>query len=179
MPVVGQTVVAAPSAGLAQSKERATDPSVNGESGVAGEGRDTDGLVRLSGIEAALRLLGYEPILTKDVPDHPHQDLSQKVVAIAAISRFIIVDDSTKSGHLAEVQLCKASNWITVLLPAHGIGASYMTAGASIFSNVVSEREYDPETRQLAVASAVAWAENKICELERRLDGTYPWRRSQ
>jgi hypothetical protein len=138
---------------------------------------EPEGNVRLEAIASALRAQGYDPVSIKDVPDHPHQDLSQKVVAIGAVARFIVVDDSTKSGHLTEVQLCRSNNWVTVLLRAHGVGASWMTAGASVASNVIRELAYDPEAPDPAIADAVGWAENKLRELEVQFSNTYPWRR--
>lgn len=137
---------------------------------------DSDGITRLQGISAALESLGYEPILVKDIPDHPHHDIPQKVVAIGAISRFIVVDDSSKSGHLLEVQLCKQNSWVTVLLRAGGVGGSWMTAGAAHTSNVIYELAYDPSSPEQAVRGAVKWAEAKLQELERKFESTYPWR---
>lgn len=139
---------------------------------------DEAGLKRLTPISAALSSLGYEPLLIKNVPDHPHQDLPQKVVAIAAIARFVVVDDSSKSGHLVEVQLCKQNSWVTVLLRAGGKGGSWMTAGAAHASNVIRELSYDTANPNDAVAEAVGWAEEKLKELERKFEGTYPWRAS-
>jgi hypothetical protein len=92
---------------------------------------DAEGFSRLEKISRALASCGYEPILVRDIPDHPHHDLPQKVVAIGAISRFVVVDDSSKSGQLLEVQLCKQNSWVTVLLRAGGVGGSWMTAGAA------------------------------------------------
>ncbi|MBI5185009.1 MAG: hypothetical protein HZA01_04695 [Nitrospinae bacterium] len=139
---------------------------------------DSSGHSRLRCIKHALMKLGYEPLLIKDIPDHPHHDLPQKVVAIAAISRFIIVDDSSKSGHLLEVQLCKQNSWITILLRAAGQGGSWMTAGASHTSNVIIEIDYDPDTPEKTIADASTWAENKLKELQVKFDNTYPWRMS-
>lgn len=135
-----------------------------------------DGLQRLAAISAALSSRGYEPQLIRDVPDHPHHDLTQKVVAIGAIARFVVVDDSSKSGHLHEVQLCKQNNWVTVLLRAGGVGGSWMTAGAAIASNVIHETAYDPAHPDTAIAESTDWAEAKIKELERKFGDTYPWR---
>lgn len=139
---------------------------------------DEAGGKRLASISAVLSSLGYEPLLIKDVPDHPHQDLPQKVVAIAAIARFVVVDDSSKSGHLVEIQLCKQNSWVTVLLRAGGKGGSWMTAGAAHASNVIRELAYDPASPNAAVANAAGWAEAKLNELERKFEGTYPWRAS-
>ncbi len=138
---------------------------------------DEQGLQRLHGIRKALEPLAYEPILIKDIPDHPHYDLRQKVIAVAAISRFVVIDDSSKSGHLLEVELCKQSNWVTILLRAGGAVGSWMTAGASHHSNVILEKPYDIRFPQIAVAEAVDWAENKLRELKTKFDNTYPWRK--
>ncbi|MDO8291839.1 MAG: hypothetical protein Q7T29_03070 [Gallionella sp.] len=137
---------------------------------------DADGIGRLKMISQALSAHGYEPVLVKDIPDHPHHDIPQKVVAIGAISRFIVVDDSSKSGHLLEVQLCKQNNWVTVLLRAGGLGGSWMTAGASHTSNVINELSYDPSSPQQAINDAVIWAEAKLQEIQRKFESTYPWR---
>ncbi|MFZ2541276.1 MAG: hypothetical protein WAW75_05815 [Gallionella sp.] len=137
---------------------------------------DADGIGRLKLISQALSALGYEPVLVKDIPDHPHHDIPQKVVAIGAISRFVVVDDSSKSGHLLEVQLCKQNNWVTVLLRAGGVGGSWMTAGASHASNVINELSYDPSSSQQAISDAVQWAEAKLQEMQRKFESTYPWR---
>ncbi len=134
------------------------------------------GLERLKKIADALVAHGYEPVLVKDIPDNPHQDISQKVVAIGAVCRFVVIEDSSPSGHLLEAQLCKQNDWITVLLRAGGIGASWMTAGASHASNVVKELSYEPASLTLAIAEAVQWAENKLEELQVKFDSTYPWR---
>ena len=52
-----------------------------------------EGSVRLKAIVTELDSLGYNTILIKDVPDNLYQDISQKVVAIGAIARFVVVDD--------------------------------------------------------------------------------------
>ena len=95
---------------------------------------------------------------------------------VGSLARFVVVDDTTKSGHLSEVQICRLHNWITVLLRQGGKGASWMTAGASITSNVILEQAYDENRMEESVASAVEWAEAKISELERKFDNVYPWR---
>jgi hypothetical protein len=137
---------------------------------------DERGLERLHRIAGLLSERGYDPILIKDLPDQPVQDLAQKVATFGFLSRFVFVDDSTKSGHLMEIQLCKSHGWITVLLRQDGIGASWMTAGASVASNVILEQAYDSKSPDSAIAASVEWAEGKVAELERRFNATYPWR---
>lgn len=139
----------------------------------------TEGLDRLDAIVKELKSLNYEPILIKDIPDHPHQDISQKVVAIGAIARFVIVDDSSSSGHLMEIPICKQNNWVTILMRLDGKGGSWMTAGSSIFSNVILELPYDRNSIRDALIEGTKWAEKKIGSLEQTLSGIYPWRQSE
>jgi hypothetical protein len=116
------------------------------------------------------------PLLIRDVPDHPHHDLGQKVAAVGAISRFIIIDDSAKSGHLVEAQICKQNGWVTALIRAQGEFISWMTAGFSASSKVIMELEYDPNAPLPAIKHVSQWAEETLKELERKFNDTYPWR---
>lgn len=139
---------------------------------------DEAGLQRLQVIKDTLKRLDYELLLIKDIPDHPYQDISQKVIAVGAVSRFIVVDDSSKSGHLSEIEICKQNRWITILLRADGIGGTWMTAGASAYSNVILEKSYSLNTLTKDILEATSWAENTIQELEKKLSNIYPWRRT-
>ena len=134
------------------------------------------GRQRLTAIAHILEDLGYEPLLIEDVPDFEHYDLPQKVTAIGAISRFVIIDDSEPSGHLVEVEICRHNRWVTVLLRTGGHGASWMTAGASYFSNVILEKEYEQENPRPAVSESVQWAEARLDEMKVKLNRLYPWR---
>lgn len=138
-----------------------------------------EGLGRLDAIVNELKSLNYEPVLIKDIPDHPHQDISQKVVAIGAIARFVIVDDSSSSGHLVEIPICKQNNWVTILMRLDGKGGSWMTAGASNFSNVILELPYDRNNIGCALIEGTKWAEKKIRSMEQTLSSIYPWRQGQ
>ena len=138
---------------------------------------DDAGLARLAKIRDVFVDHGYEVILIKDIPDQPVQDLPQKVATIGGLARFVVVDDSSKSGHLMEVQLCKQNNWITVLLRQNGVSGSWMTAGASVLSNVILEHTYDEQNRFASISNAITWAEEKVIELQRKFDDLYPWRR--
>lgn len=137
---------------------------------------DPEGEKRLEAIAAALKDIGYEPMLVRDIPDFEHYDLSQKVVAIGAVARFIVVDDSSPSGHLAELELCRLNRWGMVILRAHGTGSSWMTAGASLSSNVIHETSYDPENTRPTLEEAAKWAEDRLGGLKEQLGGLYPWR---
>lgn len=138
---------------------------------------DSEGEKRISSIYGALQDLGYNPILIKDIPDFEHYDIPQKVTAIGALSRFIVIDDSSPSGHLVEVEICKSNRWVTIILRADGNQASFMTVGASNTSNVILEKEYKSISPIDDIKGATQWAEAKLVELEKKLNDQYPWRK--
>jgi hypothetical protein len=114
----------------------------------------------------------------KDVPenqDFPY-DLSQKFVAIGAVVRFLVFDDSSKSGHIRELELARNNNWITVVLRQAGGDSSYMTAGLSDTSTVIREVSYDLENLHSTLSDPLKWAEGRYLELNKARVQIYPWR---
>jgi hypothetical protein len=104
---------------------------------------DSAGEARLRQFASCLEGLGYDPVLIKDIPDFEHYDLSQKLVVVGAMSRFIVIDDSSASGHLTEFELCRSNRWVTLVLRAQGLAPSWMTAGVSVASNVIFEGAHE------------------------------------
>jgi hypothetical protein len=137
------------------------------------------GAARLDTIAAGLTTLGYNPLLVREVPDQPAQDLRQKVTMLGSLSRFVIIDDTSPSGHLVETVICLDNDWVTIILRPHGIGSSWMAAGASVASKVVLEQAYSPNCLDAVLKPAVEWAEAKVAELQRKFESTYPWRRQK
>ena len=135
-----------------------------------------EGLKRLNIISEVLNEIGYEPLLVKNIPDNVYQDLYQKVVAIGSIVRFVIVDDSSQSGHLMEIDICKQNNWVTILLRVEGGNSSWMSAGVSQHSKVILEKSYNLSNPKPAITESVGWAEDKLNELKSRFGDIYPWR---
>jgi hypothetical protein len=86
--------------------------------------------------------IGYKPLLIKDIPDFEHYGLQQKLVAIAGMSRFIVIDDSNPSGHLIELEICRLNRWVTIVLRVHGCPSSWMTAGISLSSTVAASFQH-------------------------------------
>ena len=140
-------------------------------------GYSVDGDSRLRKICDALHAEGYDSILVKDIPDHPHHDLRQKVTAIGAVARFVVVDDTERSGHIMELQICDTNNWITLVLRPGDRSSTWMTEGLSEKSKVIQEYKYDPSTPDINLKDAISWAESTISQLQRNYERIYPWRR--
>lgn len=136
-----------------------------------------EGMPRLEQVRQSLVSLGYQPLLIKDVPDLPSLDLPRKVALIGNMCRFAVIEDSSTSGHLAEVPICDQNHWVTILLRAGGKSASYMTVGISKTNKLILEKDYDPASPTPAIKEAIQWAEEKLSELKIELDPLFPWRK--
>jgi len=127
-------------------------------------------------IKTSLEGIGYSPILLDEVPDDFHYSLPQKAVAIGSVVRFVVVDDSSKSGHLVEYSHAVNNRWVSIVLRYEGSDGSFMTRGESNYSKVVSEWDYNQATMGEIIESAVQWAEGTISSLKKAGRKTYPWR---
>jgi len=136
-----------------------------------------EGKPRLEKVRQSLLSLGYRPTLIEEVPDDPYLDLLRKVAFVSYMCRFVVVEDSSKSGHLAEVPICEQNHKVTILLRAGGKPASYVTVGLSKTNKLILEKDYDPASPTPAIKEATQWAEEKLSELKIELDPLYPWRK--
>jgi len=78
----------------------------------------------------------------KETDEESLPDQEEKYIVTLAENIKMGVDDSSRSGHLAEIPLYKQNNWVTIIMRLDGVGGSWMTAGASAFSNVILELPY-------------------------------------
>jgi len=130
---------------------------------------------RLDQIMAMLRDAEYEPIRLDQIPDYPHQDLRQKFRAMAPHVRFLIIDDSSAAGQIAEVVMAEAGRWITLVLRLQGSQSSYMTAGGTATSTVFREMEYSEKDVESVLRAGLAWAEERLVSLGEERLSTFPW----
>ena len=138
-----------------------------------------EGRKRLERIKSNIGRLGYTPILVDEIQEYSEYNLIQKVVAIASVSRFVIIDDSSKSGHLFELKNVIDNQWITIVLRNKDNEGTFMSRGLSTRSKIIIEKEYTEENMDEVTIKAISWAEEKIKELEIEDCKLYPWRRNK
>ncbi len=141
-----------------------------------GNYKDTQGVDRLEVLKQELIILGYNPLLVKDVPDHVHQTLRQKVALLGNLSRFVIIDDTLASGHISELEICEQNELVTIILRKDGKPSSYMTASSDVSTNIRKAFAFDPPSITKILPQATQWAEETLINLKIELDRIYPWR---
>lgn len=131
---------------------------------------------RLNRIAAELSSLGYAPLFLDEVPDViGDYDLSRKFDILAGTAKFVVFDDSSRSGHFFELERAGVANLVTLILRLEGTHSSAMSSGRSLTSKVVREFSYREETLPAITREGADWAEKVIAGLhqERRL--MHPW----
>ena len=85
--------------------------------------------------------MGYEGIIIKELRDENEvQSIEHKVSLYAHICRFVIVENSTASGHIDELKICEINKIITVILQQEGYGATYMQEDYSFEHNYIEKK---------------------------------------
>ena len=92
---------------------------------------------RLEAIREALGRRGYAVVLLDEIPEQPHYDLQQKFQAVASVYRFLVFEDSTPSGHIAEMQLAENLRLIRIILRERGKQSSFMMQGMDLTSTII------------------------------------------
>jgi hypothetical protein len=85
------------------------------------------GRKRLDAIRRSLRERGYLPRLLDDVPEVFDFDLPEKFAAVATMARFVVIDDSSASGHIRELTDASERGLLTIVLRQEGSKPSFMT----------------------------------------------------
>jgi hypothetical protein len=135
------------------------------------EGRD-----RLKAIARHL-LPVYAPLRLDEIETPPEYSLRRKVRFAISLSRFIVVEDSKPAGQVFELAVVAGAEVPTVILRREGEQSTFMTLGLGVYSKVIREFVYSPETLPEVLAEAIEWVEGEILRVERTFREAYPWAR--
>ena len=113
-----------------------------------------------------------------EIPEDLDYNLPQKANAVGSVVRFIVIDDSSKSGHLIEFELARQNQWVTIVLRLEGSEGTFMTHLASAYSKVITEAVYLPDNLSEVLGDKVSWAEGIITTLRRAGVKAYPWKKN-
>lgn len=134
------------------------------------------GKARLETIGLILRQRGYQVFTLDEVNESPDYDLRQKLTAAATVCRFVVVDDSSRAGQLAEIPELDHLRVISVVLRNRTCVSTFVLRPLEATSKVMKEIEYNPEDLQTATDHGIAWAEDRVEQLRVERARVLPWR---
>ena len=126
---------------------------------------DEAGTARIEVIRNVLRERGYHGMTLQEIKEVPEYDLRQKLTAVATICCFVVVDDSSKAGQLAELPIIEFLRTTVVILRLKGTGSSYVVRPLDATSKVAREVEYDAGSLSIVLQESIDWAESTIGDL--------------
>lgn len=145
---------------------------------VLGPDSSSQHIAKLKKIQEAISLLGYNSILVREQEELGHETLEQKLLRLALLTRFAIVEDSIAAGHIDELSLITRSRVTVAVLREHGKAGTWMQSDYDIDFPVkyfnYSSTIADDLSR--AVSKSVDWAERKLRNRRELLGKLYPWR---
>lgn len=144
---------------------------------VLGKDNSPEAWERLSNICDHLRKLGYSPILIKEQKDIGPLTNEEKMLAYAAISRFIIIEKSEPAGQIDEAHICAINRLVGVWLREEGKGDTWMQGDYEVSYTHIKGFSYGTGEIEQAIRQGVEWAESYLGNKEKTLNSLYPFRR--
>jgi hypothetical protein len=137
-------------------------------------GQDTSEMARLRSIQSALVKQSYEGLVVKDISSTGIQCLEEKVNMLGSLCRFVICENTTPSGHIAELQICTRNRFVTAILQQTGHCATQMLVDYGVDFAFVKTFEYasTPHIHE-CVDRAVRWANGTLDDRAKYLKSVY------
>lgn len=143
-----------------------------------------EGFKRMKLIESCVNTWGYEGIILSEYGDFLGETLEEKVNLLGALSRFIICENSFKSGHIDELKICAMNKFITCILHEKGKFATKMQEDYDKLYPFIKLFEYSMKNRNenylpYVLKKAVSWARTHRIRRYFDLYKKYPWIKKQ
>ncbi|MFB5759151.1 hypothetical protein [Paenibacillus medicaginis] len=144
---------------------------------VLGKDNTHETWTRLKMICEQLKMMGYSPFLIKDQPDIGHLTNEEKMLAYAAIARFIVIEKSVPSGHIDEAHICAINRLVGIWLREEGMGDTWMQGDYEVSYHHIKGFTYNKDNLGSIIENGVTWAEEYLKGKEQQLNRIYPFRR--
>ena len=138
-------------------------------------GRDCsqDSYALLSRIASIASGQGLIPIIVKDQQEIPGEPFLKKALMYSLLSRYVIVENSMPSGHIAELPNILSQGCVTAVLQKKGHGSTWLIEEEYEKYRTVKRFWYSSGNLDSATKSACKWCANKTEDLIRKYDALY------
>ncbi|MFK4475369.1 hypothetical protein ABH897_005158 [Paenibacillus sp. RC73] len=123
-----------------------------------------------------LKDFGYSPILIKGQEEVDILFNEEKMLAYAAIARFILIEKSEPAGQIDEAHICAINRFVTIWMSEEGKGDTWMQADYDFSFSHVSVLQYNNDTIKSTLKEGIEWAEEYLQKKAQYLNQFYPFR---
>lgn len=132
-------------------------------------------LKHLQQVKSLIESHGYQCQLIKELPEHTEMGLIGKVLFAALSARFVIIENTTASGHLYELPFVRMAECVVAMIQEEGKGASWMIEDMIPKHDLIEQFKYSADTLGIAVKDAIVWAEGRVAANVKANKGAWAW----
>jgi len=143
---------------------------------VLGKDNTVETWARLEELCDYLKEYGYLPILIKKQDEVDILFNEEKMLAYAAISRFILIEKSEPAGQIDEAHICAINRFVTIWMAQEGKGDTWMQSDYDFSFTHVNVFHYNIETIKSTLKKGIDWAEEYLQKKAQHLNKFYPFR---
>jgi hypothetical protein len=143
---------------------------------VLGKDNTEESWARLENFCDYLMEFGYTPVLIKGQEEIDILFNEEKMLAYAAISRFILIEKSEPAGQIDEAHICAINRFVTIWMAEEGKGDTWMQADYDFSFSHVNVLHYNKDTINSTLKQGIEWAEEYLQNKAQYLNQFYPFR---
>jgi len=143
-------------------------------------GKDTDhAFMRLKRIQEILKKYSYIGIIAKEQNEILSDSTIRKISTLAMLSNFVIIENSSASGHLFELPFIRNLECITIVLQEVGKGSTWMLEDMYKKYNFIKKVQYEEHELEYKLKKSLDWAFKKNKEYSKYHLEVNPWLKTQ
>lgn len=130
----------------------------------------------LENISKILADMGYYPILIKNQPEVDSLTNEEKMLAYAALSRFVIIEKSEPAGQIDEAKICAINRFPAIWIQKENMGDTWMQGDYEVDLKNIKVFKYNEINLEKRIEEGIDWVESYLEDKTEKLNKLYPWR---
>ncbi|MBT2764810.1 hypothetical protein [Paenibacillus sp. ISL-20] len=143
---------------------------------ILGKDSPAEYMDNLKEVAQIIQNIGYSTILIKEQPEIGTLSNEEKMLAYAAISKFVIIEKSEPAGQIDEAKICAFNRIPAIWIHRKGTGDTWMQGDYEVDFKFIRSFAYEESEKEVVLNRAVEWVEQFLKEKSEYLDDIYPWR---
>jgi len=143
---------------------------------ILGKDSPNEYMEKLVNISMIVEDMGYQPILIKKQPEINTLTNEEKMLAYAALARFIIIEKSEPAGQIDEAKICAVNRLPSIWIQKENMGDTWMQGDYEVDFKNIKVFNYNEVNLEERLRDGVNWVESYLKDKTEKLNTLYPWR---
>ncbi|PAD93586.1 hypothetical protein [Shouchella clausii] len=143
---------------------------------ILGKDSPSQYMSKLEGISKIVKDMGYHPILIKKQPEVESLTNEEKMLAYAALSRFVLIEKSEPAGQIDEAKICAINRFPAIWIQKENMGDTWMQGDYEVDLKNINVFKYSETNLEKRLKEGIEWVESYLEDKTEKLNTLYPWR---